>query len=94
MKPPKEIKNFIDENGIIKSWPSKKGKQKILIEYLAANFQEEIIYTEKEINDILNNIHLFNDPALLRRELYDMKYLDRSRDCKEYWKRKLEQEQE
>jgi hypothetical protein len=79
------IKNFINEDGIVKSWPSKRSKKEAVLEYLAAKFEKDKIYAEKEVNDLLNKWHTFNDAPLLRRELYDLKYLDRERDCSKYW---------
>ena len=43
-----------------------------------------MIYTEKEVNDFLKKWHTFSDPATLRRELYDFRFLDRSRDGRAY----------
>ena len=80
-----EIKQFLNQDGKIKLWPSKKMKKDKIIEYLSEKFEAHKIYTEKEINEILNNWHTFNDSPLLRRELFERKYLDRKRDCSEYW---------
>lgn len=79
------IKNFINEDGIVKSWPSKRSKKLAVLEYLATKFEKDKTYTEKDINNILNEWHAFNDAPLLRRELYDLKYLDREKDCSKYW---------
>ena len=43
-------------------------------------------YSEKEINNIINNYHSFNDTCLLRRELISKNYLHRKNDGSEYWK--------
>ena len=53
---------------------------------LWTQFAAHRIYTEKEVNAILNVHHTFGDPATLRRELVNMKLLDRKPDCSEYWK--------
>ena len=80
-----EIKQFLDNDNKVKLWPSKKFKKDNIIKYLSTKFDIERRYTEKEINEILNKWHTFNDSPLLRRELFERKYLDRKRDCSEYW---------
>ena len=54
--------------------------------YLAEKIEKDRAYTEKEINEILNCWHTFNDPATLRRELYTHKFLDRNKDGTGYFK--------
>ena len=44
------------------------------------------MYTEKEVNAILNRCHTFEDWALLRRELFERGYLNRERDGSTYWR--------
>lgn len=55
------------------------------LEFLAAKFEMGREYSEKEVNEILNQNHTFGDPALLRRELYMKKLLDRTPDGSRYW---------
>ena len=55
------------------------------LEFLAAKFEMGREYSEKEVNEILNQNHTFGDPALLRRELYMKKLLDRTPDGNRYW---------
>ena len=85
------IKHFINEDGIVKAWPSKRSKKLAVLEYLSKKFEKDRNYTEKEINIILNKWHTFNDAPLLRRELYDAKHLDREIDCSKYWLRVKEE---
>lgn len=80
------LQHFLDAELRIKVWPSKQNKRIIILHYLASKFQDGNSYTEKETNDLLLKWHTFNDPALLRRELYEHKFLDRTRDGKSYWK--------
>lgn len=54
--------------------------------FLAAKFEAGREYSEKEVNEILNQNHTFGDPAMLRRELYMKKLLDRTPDGGKYWK--------
>lgn len=80
------LRNFLDGEGRLKSWPAKKKTRLIAIAYLATKFQTGVEYTEKEINSILNDFHLFEDHALLRRALYEVGHLDRTIDGRKYWK--------
>lgn len=83
-----ELENFLDKEGRLKIWPSKrKIKIKALL-YLSRKFKKGKVYTEKEVNEILNRFHTFKDPALLRRELFSYKLLNRTKDCAKYWKEK------
>jgi len=53
--------------------------------YLFEKFDSEKKYTEKEVNELLNQHHSFGDPAMLRRELFEKKMLRRTLDCRAYW---------
>ncbi|HCR36279.1 hypothetical protein A2130_01310 [Candidatus Woesebacteria bacterium GWC2_33_12] len=74
------------KDGKIETFPSKRKKIIIVLEYLITKFEMNKKYAEKEINEILNNNHLFDNPLLLRRELIDNKYLSRTSDGKAYWR--------
>lgn len=83
-----ELKNYLDEQGQLKTWPSKNRKgrlQQIALEYLATKFKAGLFYSEREVNALLNQHHTFGDPALLRRELFDRGLVDRVRDGSAYW---------
>ena len=80
-----EIKSFLDDNGRLISYPAKRKRQIYTLFYLASKFEPGKRYTEKEVNEILNKWHTFNDWAMLRRDLYDCQFLNRKSDCSEYW---------
>ncbi|MBR4036871.1 MAG: DUF2087 domain-containing protein [Oscillospiraceae bacterium] len=82
------IAPFLDENGRLKSYPTKHKKKLMALEYLATKLETDRIYTEKEINDLINSWCLFRDPATLRREMYNSHLIDRTRDCRQYWAEK------
>jgi hypothetical protein len=80
-----ELKNFLDESGRLKIYPAKR-KQKILsLFYLASKFEKNKIYSQKEVNQILRDWHLFDDWAMLRRDLYDKYFLGREPNGSAYW---------
>jgi diamine N-acetyltransferase len=82
----KEIASHLNEKGQVISWLSKPKKQLGVLRYLGDQFELGKNYTEAEVNGILNTLHTFSDPALLRRELYMKKILDRTSDGHKYWK--------
>lgn len=81
----KDLKNFLDEAGRLTKYPAKRPMKFLALEYLAGKFEKGKRYTEREVNDLLNQWHLFGDPATLRRELYDARFLDRAQDGSAYW---------
>ncbi len=75
-----------DGNGRLISLPAKHKKKLLALWYLAGKFEAGREYSEPEINDLLDEWTLFHDPATLRRELYNKRLLDRTPDCRRYWK--------
>ena len=50
-----------------------------------ALFEAGRIYSEREVNDLLKAHHTFGDWALLRRELFESRRLDRNPRLGQYW---------
>jgi hypothetical protein len=80
------LKNHMDAEGRLTGWPSKRSLQLVAIDYLATKLEEGKVYSEKEINALLNQWHTFGDHALLRRELYERGLLNRTSNGAEYWR--------
>ena len=78
------LRNFLDATGKLTAFPAKRKMKLYALLYLAQIIPADTDFTEREINDILLDWHTFADPATLRRELYDYRFLDRSRDGKVY----------
>ncbi len=81
-----EISQFLDSVGRLTALPSKHKKKLVALWYLSEKVQPNIVYTERQINDLLNEWTTFGDPATLRREMYDKYLLNRTSDCREYRK--------
>ena len=81
-----DLKKILDENNKIKRWPKKPIEKEVVIGYLAHKFNFDSDYSESNINDIIKENHLFDDIALLRRELIGRKYLSRLDDGSKYWR--------
>lgn len=79
----KVIETYVDENGALKSYPAKEKKKIILLEEIIKNFNVGKKYSEKEINRVLKRI--YEDYVTIRRALIQYGFLDRSKDCSEYW---------
>ena len=80
------MNKLINEFDEIILWPKKPSVKKMVINWLSNKFNGEIKYSEKEVNEIIDRYHSFNDIALLRRELISRKFLSRKDDGSEYWK--------
>ena len=80
------MKKLINDDDKIINWPKKTVDKEAVIIWLSEKLRSNKIYSEKEINSIINKHHLFNDVALLRRELVSRKYLMRKDDGSEYWR--------
>lgn len=82
----RDLLPFLDKNGRLISLPAKHKKKLLALWYLAGKVEAGRAYSEPEINDLLDEWTLFRDPATLRRELYNKHLLDRTTDCRRYWK--------
>ena len=82
----RDLLPFLDKNGRLISLPAKHKKKLLALWYLSGKVEAGREYSEPEINDLLDEWTLFRDPATLRRELYNKRLLDRTTDCRRYWK--------
>ena len=80
-----ELKNFLDIDGRLKQFPAKYRLKMLSLFYFASKLEQGRRYTEKEINQVINDWHTFEDWAMLRRELYDGRFVDREPDGSWYW---------
>ena len=78
--------NLFNQTAQIIRWPKKPEEKLFVVQYLSDKFISDRYYSEKEVNEIIENHHAFNDIALLRRELVGRKYLDRRDNGSQYWK--------
>lgn len=70
----KVLTDFIVD-GRLKSIPAQQKKRDVVLRYLAGRFEEERMYPEREVNEILRAYHA--DVASLRRYLVDGEFLNR-----------------
>jgi hypothetical protein len=76
---------FLDGTGKIAQLPAPNKTKISILDYLAEKFDENKIYNEKEVNEMINEWHTFGDYFILRRLLIDYKFLERTSDGKKYW---------
>jgi hypothetical protein len=69
------LRNFV-EDGRLKSLPVRASQRRLVLEYLAARFDEGADYAETDVNDLLGRYH--DDYASLRRYLVDEGLLTRT----------------
>lgn len=82
---PDKLKTYLDTEGRLIQWPSKRSIQQVALDYLASKFETDKTYSEREVNGLLKQWHTFEDWALLRRELFERGLLNRKHDGTEYW---------
>ncbi len=80
----KELSGFL-KDGRLTQMPAKQKKRMLALVWLAKHIPAGRRYTEPEFNGLLDQLHSFQDPAWLRRELYDHGLVDRDPAGKEYW---------
>lgn len=82
------LSDFLDEQGRVTRWPGSKNRslKAEVIEYIANKFEFDRDYTEREVNAILYQWHTFSDHEVIRREMYEMGYMNRVRDGSRYWR--------
>lgn len=71
--------------------PNKHKKWLVILRWLATLFQADMLYTEKDVNDILKSV-FEEDYVALRRGLVDMGYLRRERGGGKYWLAPVDEE--
>lgn len=81
------LDRLLDGRGRVKRWPVRRAQQLIVLEHIAAQLEEGVVWNEVELGHTLEQLHAFNDPARVRRELVDLGVLARKRDGSAYWKR-------
>lgn len=81
-----KAKRYYDEQGLLIQYPSKRPIRDIVLARIAEKIELGIDYSEKEINQIIRTQITFSDVELIRRELFQNRYLGRLRDGSKYWR--------
>jgi hypothetical protein len=81
------LDRLLDDRGRVARWPVRRAQQLLVLEHIAAQIEDGVVWNEVELGHMLEELHAFNDPARIRRELVDLGILARKRDGSAYWKR-------
>ena len=76
--------NQFDGAGRLIRWPSRQSVQDLSLWGLWARLPAEMTFSEIEFNECLNALHLFGDPAILRRSLVAQGHFTRNQDGSDY----------
>ncbi len=80
----KRLLSYFDASGQWKRWPTKFSHQEPCLWVLWSKVPPRRILSESEINEVLCAHHLFEDPALLRREMKERGMVTRTLDGRVY----------
>ncbi|BCS89571.1 DUF2087 domain-containing protein [Pseudodesulfovibrio sediminis] len=80
----KRVLRLFDADGYLTHWPKKYSERVICLWVMWSRISARKTYTECEISELLEQQHLFEDHALLRRQLVDLKLMNRTPDGREY----------
>src|SRR5215831_5178507 len=78
------LSRYFDANGRWIRWPTKFSHQGLCLWVLWSKLPPRKTFSEKQINELLFANHLFEDPALLRREMKDRGMVTRTSDGSVY----------
>lgn len=81
----KKVLSEFFEYGKLKSIPSQRKKERIVLEEIARSFEKDRTYTEREVNLIIADFH--DDFCTIRRDMISEGILER--DKASYWLREL-----
>ena len=82
-----KLRHYYNSEGQLTQFPPKRPMRIIALSRIAERFEAGQQYTEKEVNEKIKGAIAFGDVELIRRELYEYKFLDRQRDGSSYWAR-------
>lgn len=80
-----KLSRYYDSENKLTQYPSKRPMRIIALARIAEKFELERKYTEKEVNEIIKTSIAFSDVELIRREMFQYKFIGRLRDGSEYW---------
>jgi len=79
----KVLNTFTTPDGQIKAFPAQRKKMESILRYVLKSFKPGVVYTEKEVNELLAGYH--EDYTTLRRELIEYRMLAREGGGGNYW---------
>ena len=84
MEEQRALSALLDAQGRLKVWPKKQARKLDALRDLAGMFDADRVYSEREVNALLDKAHTFGDLFLLRRALIEAGLLARDAHGREY----------
>ncbi|WP_319581670.1 DUF2087 domain-containing protein [uncultured Pseudodesulfovibrio sp.] len=84
LKRVKKVVRLFDGQGYLTRWPKKYSERLLCLWVMWSRIAPRTDYNECEISELLEQQHLFEDHALLRRELADHHMVERTSDGSRY----------
>lgn len=81
-----KLKRYYDEEEKLIQYPTKKPLRVMALEKIAKDFEMGRDYTEKEVNEIIRSHIAFSDHELIRRKLFQYKFVGRLKNGSKYWR--------
>jgi len=78
------LARLFDRDGLLLRWPGKRGMEEPCLWVIWSRIPPRQIFSEAQLNELLNTLHSFGDHALLRRGLIDCGLMTRTADGREY----------
>lgn len=78
----KILHDILLPDGRLKVIPAQRKKREVILRHILKEFQPEVHYSEKQVNEIISKFHA--DTATLRREMIAYKMMQRAEG--EYWR--------
>ena len=88
----KVVENYTFPEGRLKTIPSQRKKREAILRHILKAFDPDVVYTEKQVNEILKQFH--EDTATLRRELIGYRMMSRKAGGSAYWVRQTDDSDE
>ena len=80
-----KIKNYYNEEGLLKQYPGKRPLRELALKEIARHFELGKEYSEKEINQVILSHIAFGDIELVRREMFQYRIIGRLKDGSKNW---------
>lgn len=84
-----KVARYFDAEGRMARWPARFADQSLCFWVLWSRLPAGVVFTEREISELIKSWHLFGDHAILRRGMIDARLISRTQDGREY--RRIEQ---
>ncbi len=75
---------YFDPQGRLRTWPARRSIQDLCLWVLWSKIPARRSFDERQVSTLLTALHLFGDPAILRRTMCHIGLMTRSHDGRDY----------